>query len=256
MWVSREYTFFDLEEYQDDKKLANFWNSDTILGMDGWSERLRRAANKPITNDMIIRFMSANARYKEKKGLIKLYNIVGYPTENDSDYEEFIDVVSNRVKVGEGSFVYYLIHNTPFAPMPATPSAVWPVSYVDYRNKLKTGKTIYSCDHYSVTISFSTQSLATTTLWLLMLRGIEDDIDNVQRLSTSKKFLRSSSKIKQLTLEKYLDIDRLFREYSWDDIPTRYLNTYIPNSGLAKLSNRSRYWNVTGGEPELLDSVV
>lgn len=241
MWVSREYTFFDLEQYQDNDELANFWNSDTILGLDGWSERLRRAANKPITNEMLTRFMSANATYRRKKGLIKLYNIVGYPSEDNSDYEEFIDVITNQVSVGKGEFVYYLVHNTPFAPMPATPAAIWPVSYVDYRKKLQTGKTIYSCDHYSVTISFSTQSLATTTLWLLMLRGTESDIDNVRRISLSKKFTRASSKVKQATLEKYLDIERLFKSYTWDSLPTSYLATYVPNSGLAKLSDRLKY---------------
>lgn len=60
----------------------------------------------------------------------------------------------------------------------------------------------------------------------IVWRGTEKDTDNIVKIACSKKFENASATVKQLTLEKYFDVPNLFRRYTLEDLPTRYLNTY------------------------------
>lgn len=105
--------------------------------IDGLSQRLRFMVNKRITNDMLIEFIKILAKC-EKPHQIKFYNIVGYPTETEEDWMEFLECI----KIVDSDFAKQekqtsiLLHSTPFRAMPATPLACKPMSYKNYRGEI------------------------------------------------------------------------------------------------------------------------
>jgi radical SAM superfamily enzyme YgiQ (UPF0313 family) len=131
---NRERTIIDLlklapQEWQTEGPLR-------IVGLDGTSERLRKMVNKKISRAMWQQFLRGLATIAPPHQ-VKVYNLVGLPTETANDWHEFkedISSVDNSLLVGKQWSI--LCHFTPFRPMPATPSAIWPISYEDYRGKI------------------------------------------------------------------------------------------------------------------------
>ncbi|KPK41647.1 MAG: hypothetical protein AMK72_15020, partial [Planctomycetes bacterium SM23_25] len=62
-----------------------------IVGLDGFSERLRRMVNKPISRGMLRAFFSGLGSSKVPPNRVKVYNIFGYPTETEDDWSEFVE---------------------------------------------------------------------------------------------------------------------------------------------------------------------
>jgi hypothetical protein len=83
---SAEKTIFEL-----DLEKPETWGLPKlrIVGMDGFSERLRRMVNKPITREMLRGFFRGLAAAKIPPSHMKVYSIVGYPTETEADWFEF-----------------------------------------------------------------------------------------------------------------------------------------------------------------------
>ena len=63
-------------------------NKLRTTAIDGLSERLRFMVNKKITNEMLVDFIQKLALC-EKPHRVKFYNIIGYPTETEADYQDF-----------------------------------------------------------------------------------------------------------------------------------------------------------------------
>ena len=126
-----------------------------------------------------------------------------------------------------------LLHSTPFRSMPATPLACKPMSYKNYRGqiaktlgpKLK-GNIFYQGNAMWAVESMATESLATVAQSAIVWRGTELDGDNFLRIAQSKRFSTAASAVKQATLEKYFDMDRLFGACVPKDLTTKYLRTY------------------------------
>ena len=59
-------------------------------------------------------------------------------------------------------------------------------------------------------------------------RGSVADAENIAKLCATKKFWSASSAVKELTLEKYFDMDKLFGAFTPETLPSRYLRTYLP----------------------------
>jgi hypothetical protein len=77
-------------------------------------------------------------------------------------------------------------------------------------------------------VDYSTESLSTTTQKAIVMRGTENDTNNIIKLCLTKKYWNSSEPVKQATLEKYFDINTLFGTFTKETLPTRYLRTYYP----------------------------
>jgi len=250
LWVgSSEKTIFEL-----DLDKPETWGLPKlrIVGLDGFSERLRRMAGKPITRDMLRAFFSGLGRSGIAPNRMKLYNIVGYPTETEDDWLEFVedlaaaDVPFKKVDPQWG----IELHSTPFRPMPATPCACWPMSYVNYRGRiarvLRQGQhdryrsVFFRGNRFWSAESHGTESLPTVVLDALALRGTEDDSEVIARLASSAKFRNGSMRHRQAILGRHVDIDRLFGTYTWEDLPTRYLRTYMPIEKLQKAAAAAR----------------
>jgi radical SAM superfamily enzyme YgiQ (UPF0313 family) len=227
------------------------WGQIRMVGLDGLSERLRFMVNKKISNQRLHDFFRALSKRKAQQ--LKLYTIVGYPTETDSDYEEFLDVLQ-RVdsECKEITPQYCLALNcSHFRPMPCTPAAWWPMRYENYRGEVAkrlrkqkmfksgTGKSIFFQGRAFWAIeTMGTDSLSTAILDSLCIRGTEADTDIIKKLALFKKFWSSDSKTKQATLEKYCDIDRLFKAYTYKDYPAKYLESYISSDKMYKIGQR------------------
>ncbi len=246
---SAEKTIFELDlERPDTWGLPKF----RIVGLDGFSERLRRMVNKPITRDMLQAFFRGVANSSAKTARMKIYNIVGYPTETEDDWFEFVedmataDAPFDKVDPQWG----IQLHSTPFRAMPATPCACWPMSYRNYRDQigkaLSRGKhgeyrsVFFRGNRFWSAESHGTESLPTVVLDALVLRGTEDDSEVIARLASSSRFRNASVRHRAAILERHVDIDRLFGAYTWDDLPTRYLRTYATAEKLQKADTVAR----------------
>ncbi|MCI5601280.1 MAG: TIGR03960 family B12-binding radical SAM protein [Hallerella porci] len=62
------------------------------------SERLRKMINKTITDEDM--YNAAEHAFSSGFNKIKLYTMVGFPTENDEDMEAFCGLIENLVKIG------------------------------------------------------------------------------------------------------------------------------------------------------------
>lgn len=74
--------------------------------------------------------------------------------------------------------------------------------------------------------SMGTESLASSMLSALAIRGEESDTENIIRLCKTKKFWSADTGTKEATLSKYFNMDKLFGEFTAQTLPSRYLRTY------------------------------
>lgn len=214
------------------------WDISNVrtTAMDGFSERLRFMVNKRISNEDVATFLMMAAT-SGKPRQIKLYNIANYPTETLADWLEFKQVL---VEVDAttphliGKQYGLILHTTPFRAMPATPAACWEMQYKNVRGEIakqlgaRENSVFHKGNSFFAVESMGTETLATVILSNIVWRGTESDTENIKKLCATKRFWSSNSRQKQATLEKYFDVADLFRKYDPDDLPTRYLKTYVP----------------------------
>ncbi|MHC4268765.1 MAG: TIGR03960 family B12-binding radical SAM protein [Planctomycetota bacterium] len=107
-------------------KLPSYLNtvrkSGLTLAPEAATTRLRKVINKNISNEDL--FEGVKEAYKEGWNLVKLYFMVGLPTETDEDVEEIANLaykVSRLGKETKGSFGNVNISIAPFVPKAHTP---------------------------------------------------------------------------------------------------------------------------------------
>lgn len=203
--------------------------------IDGMSERLRLMVRKPITRDLMLRFLGAMLASPAKPHQLKLYNIIGYPGETMEDWLEFLETLRTadaQAPAGDRQWSIVL-HSTPFRAMPATPLACAPMSKRSYRGEVGRqlgrglrGGLIYQGRRLWSVESMGTDSLATVMLSALAHRGEAQDAENIRRLCRSKAFWRAGAAVREATLERYFNMDRLFGAFAPEELPSRYLHTY------------------------------
>ena len=202
--------------------------------VDGLSERLRFAVKKRITRDVVRYFLRKNVM-TEKPHNVKYYNIIGYPTETEDDWEEFFEdvaIVDNEF-IKRDKQAGIVLHSTPFRATPQTPLACEPMSYINYRGLLaKTigkkyyGNLLYQGNAIWAVESMGTESLPTVIKSAIMIRGDEGDTDNIIKVAITRKFESLNTVQKQATLEKYFNVGKLFGRYKPDELPTKNIKTY------------------------------
>lgn len=215
----------------------------SIIGLDGISERLRYLVNKRISREHLRKFFAGLATISPPHQL-KIYNIVGYPTETTNDYSEFMeDLHEVDDKLSPGKQWSLVLHCTPFRAMPTTPAACWPMSYFNYRRQIVEwlgrgkykGNIFYKGNRFWAVEGMGTDSLSTVILSAICHRGTEQDAPNVRKLAQAGQFWRADARTKQATLERYFDTQTLFGAFTWETLPTRYLKTYAQVEKLGDL---------------------
>lgn len=229
--ADKERAMLDLKENPD----SIDWAHLRTTAIDGFSERLRVGVGKPITKEIIHGFLVEMLKYSGAAHQIKFYNICGYPTESQDDWQEFVEELrmADATAPPRDKQWSIVLHSTPFRAMPATPMACAPMSKLNYRgligrtlgrglkgNIIYQGRSLWSVE------SMGTESLSTVMLSAIAHRGAVDDCDNIAKLCYSNKFWRASAPIKEATLCKYFDMDKLFGRFTPDTLPCRYLRTY------------------------------
>ncbi len=176
---------------------------------------------------------------------VKVYCIVGYPTETEDDWCEFVeDLSSVDSTIPRQKQWQILLHCTPFRAMPATPAATWEMSLKDYRGQIARrlkaptmpGNVFYQGNAFWAVEGMGTDSLPTVIDSVLCLRGIEKDAEKMSKLACSPRYWGAPTSAKLATLERYFDVGRLFGAYAWDTLPTKYLNTYVNKSTIQRFT--------------------
>lgn len=204
--------------------------------IDGFSEALRFSVNKKITHELLCRFLRDMVTSEAKPHQLKIFNICGLPGETTDDWHEFVEALrtTENLRSSTGKQWSIVLHTTPFRPMPATPLASKPMSYRNYRGEIARvlgqgkykGNIFYQGNSIWAVESMGTESLATVIQSAIVLRGTEEDSENILRVAQSRAFAKASTLVKQATLEKYFDVATLFGAYTEKTLPTRYLRTY------------------------------
>jgi len=229
IWVQKERSILDMVENG---------NIDlTYLRMtsiDGMSERIRFMVAKPIKSEHIRMLLDLMANH-DLPHQLKIFNIVGFPSETVEDWHEFLnDICVVDRQYNKNKQWPIILHNTPFRAMPATPAACWPMSYKNYRGKIAQvlgkghykGNIFFRGNRFFAVEGMGTDSLPTVILSAICWRGTESDTENIERISLTKKFWGADTATKQLTLEKYFDVKTLFGEFYPDTLPTRNIKTH------------------------------
>lgn len=235
---NREHTIIDLlklppSEWQKTGPLR-------MVGLDGMSERLRLAVNKPITREMLRSFFRGLASIMPPHQ-VKMYCIVGYPEETESDWHEFLDdlnIVDKELSPTKKQWSL-LVHFTPFRAMPATPAACWPMSDYNYRGKVSRclkrlnmpGNVFFQGNLFWAVEGMGTEGLSTVIESAACLRGTEQDADPMMKIAVASNYWNAPMRDKIATLRKVLDVPRLFARYTWQTLPTRYLR---PNTDIER----------------------
>jgi len=205
--------------------------------IDGFSERLRFAVNKRISDGEIAEFIKYLGQSTAKPHQIKVFNIVNYPGESHDDWKSFKQVLETAdfdCPKRDSPQFSIILHSTPFRAVPATPSACWPMRYENVRGGISkvlgsSGNSVfYRGNSFFAVESMGTESLSSVILSAIAIRGVESDAKNIKKLCVSKQFWAANTKIKQKTLEKYFDVPLLFGAMDPDSLPTKYLKTYVP----------------------------
>jgi len=246
--VGKEKTIFEL-----DLDNPQGWPNAGYLtiGIDGMSERLRFMVNKPITNEMIKKLLSGISK-KYGNGhiyAIKLYNIIGYPTETIGDWLELRDIIyqsTPQKSTRDTSIPKITLHHTPFKATPITPAATWPVEYTNHRLSIVEKLQHENCKDYKwsmyggqdldFNVSFAIEGLPTTALWMITYRGLESDSWLVKEIAQGKSY-KGKDKDKAKWFADNVDIDRFFRAYKWSELPTRYLHGHTSYEKMARMSD-------------------
>lgn len=231
--ADKERAMLDIERDPDSVDFSKL----RTTAIDGFSERLRYMVNKRISKacmrDFLVRMLQSDAKPHQ----LKFYNICGYPTETQEDWREYLGTLSEADALASGTSNgkqwSVVLHSTPFRAMPATPMACAPMSKRNYRGQIGAtlgkglkGGLIYQGKHLWSVESMGTDSLASVMLSAICHRGDVQDSENIGKICASKKFWSSSAAVKEATLEKYFDMDKLFGEFTPQTLPSRYLRTY------------------------------
>jgi hypothetical protein len=229
-----ERTIIDAVRHKESINLGHL----VTTALDGFSERLRLMLGKPITRDVLREFLSFLLTY-EKRKQIKLYNIVGYPTEDEDEWIEFIEDLDYADRKARGDNVFYLnVHNTPFRAIPGTPCACWPMSYKNYRGRIaakmqslsgctESGGVFYKGKRFLASESINTEGLHSTAQTALCLRATEKDTPRLIRIATSDAYAKMSGTKKLEILEQGFDLPTIFGAYTPETLPTRNILTYL-----------------------------
>ena len=212
-----EVTFFDL-----DLRRPETWPCIGNIGLDGYSEKLRFRVAKNITDEMVVMFLSG-LTFRPGECAVKMYNICGYPGENESDLAAFVDVCKSAEGAAGTANRFILLQNTPFKPFPITPCATWPATFIDYRAKWRE---LWEGSKLRIMMSRTTEGLATQALDMVCFRAVEADADNVGRIARTRRFWGAKSAERLATLEHCFDLPTLFGEFTAETLPTRNLRTY------------------------------
>ena len=197
--------------------LASSGQETITLAPEAGSERLRGIIGKDISLEVIHEVIESAL----KKGIsgVKLYFMVGLPTETQEDVESIVTVVKNAKKLMQGimSFSRLTISVSPFVPKPQTPFQWHPMEEV----KILTQKLQFLKHEIGKIggIRFTSSSAKWSAVQGILSRG-DRRLANVlyamqMKNSTWDKALKENKINPEFYLKRFREFDELF---PWDHI--------------------------------------
>lgn len=224
----QELDMFNIDDYNPN-------NAMITVGLDGYSERLRKIMNRRNTNQDLIEFVEGVSHKTTSKGeavFIKMYNIIGQEAETEDDYREFCDLLPGlRLK----KRIVGIIHSTPLHPSPCTPAAYCAVDLeADARKYV--GKPIIDKPLINFFHSPYQESSWGLIESLVVERGQESTQNIFMDVVFNRKLKNLRSRQKITAISRKHDIEPLVRKYSPNEnLPTWFLEGYTPQDSIRRM---------------------
>jgi hypothetical protein len=197
--------------------------------IDGFSQRLRFAFGKQITDEEIIEGINHRGSF-DGNTVLTVYNIGNMPTETDEDRKHLESVLK---KCDPKNRVVVVVHTTPFRPSPATPMQ-WAATSLRPSYHYIGGR--FFCDRPNLQLCHSrgNESGYSHLQTLVVERATESSDKLFHAIATNSKLngLKSMDSVK--SIEAAFDLTQYLREYELGEEPTWFLNSYVDKKAMRK----------------------
>ena len=205
--------------------------------IDGFSERLRFAYGKHITNDMIIDGIEHVGDFAGVSTML-VYNIANMPAEDESDRQEMYDVLARS---NPKNRVIFILHSTPFRPSNLTPMQWHSVNTKSLKDLR--AKEIVSMPNLLAKHSFSLEGPWSHILCLLMER-CKPQYDQAVMWAVSARGRNQEKSVIDFQArfkDVYLDLVREYTPFVGDH-PADIIDSYTPRETIKEKANQSLNW--------------
>jgi len=200
--------------------------------IDGFSERLRFAYGKKISNQEVVDGINHLGSF-EGITVLLAYNISNMPNETQNDREELYTTVK---KAHPKNRVIVVFQSTPFRPSLLTPLQWAPVTLYPATSDLS-AQVIYNSDNLRVMHSFSNESPWSQFQTIVVNRATSETDRLFHTICFSKKIKNLNSAKKIRMIKANFDIDPYLRRYDPDEDrhPVWFLESYTDNIKIIKM---------------------
>jgi hypothetical protein len=199
--------------------------------IDGFSERLRYAYGKRISNYEIIDGINHLGSFPGTT-VAMVYNISNMPHETQDDRDELYETIK---KSSPANRVIVVFQSTPFRASLLTPLQWAPVTLYPATSDLS-AQVIYDSPSLRAMHSFSNESPFSQLETMIVNRATPVTDKLFHALCFHPKLKKGTSKEKINTLKYNFDITPYIREYSANEThPAWFLSSYVSNENLRKV---------------------
>lgn len=198
--------------------------------IDGFSERLRMAYGKKITNREIIDGINHLGSFKGTT-VILAYNISNMPHESEEDRE---DLYSTARQAAPKNRVIVVFQSTPFRPSLLTPLQWAPVALYPATSDLS-AQVIHDSDNLRVMHSFSNESPWSQLETVIVSRATPETDKLFHALCFHPKLKKGTAREKVELLKRSFDLLPYLRAYAADEKhPAWFLSSYTDDEKLRR----------------------
>lgn len=203
--------------------------------IDGFSERLRFAYGKKITNDEIIEGINKVGSFGGITVLMT-YNISNMPHETEQDRQELYATIK---QANPKNRVIIVFQSTPFRPSLLTPLQWAPVKLFPATSDLS-AKVIYDSDNLRAMHSFSNESPYSQLQTIIVSRATKETDKLFHTISFHPKLKSGTARNKIKLLQNTFDLSQYLREYNFEEKhPAWFLESYTNKEVLWKLYQKA-----------------
>jgi len=198
--------------------------------IDGFSERLRMAYGKKISNQEIIDGINHLGSF-EGITVLLVYNISNMPHETQVDREELYETVKRATPQNR---VIVVFQSTPFRPSLLTPLQWAPVTLYPATSDLS-AQVIHDSDNLRVMHSFSNESPWSQLETVIVSRATPETDKLFHALCFHPKLKKGTAREKVGLVKRSFDLSPYLRAYGANEKhPAWFLSSYTDNAKLRK----------------------